>query len=202
MITIKNKLEYCYFLPEDGEIGRQRLLETLKMPGDLYLSCFGFTLQDAFDAIKLSDSNGFKQSLLLDYTQSQSKYAKNKIKDLIQNTKNTTVILTSAGDKSKRPSSFWHWKGLVKMPNDKRKAPFCMDGSTNISISAFYQGNSMSFFNNSLWAKTFIDQHNENKQWAINNLKNYQPSALSDVDNWVNNFFDNLEDDINIDLLI
>ncbi len=202
MITIKNKIEDCYFLPEDGSIAKKRFLETLSSPGELYLSCFGFTLQEAFDAIILNDKSGYNQSLLLDYSQASGVYARDKIKNLIANTKNTSIILTSAGNNSKRPSAFWHWKGLVKMPLDRRKAPLCMDGSTNISVSAFYQGNSMRFFNNSLWSETFVNQHKQNKDWALNNLKHYQPSILNDGEKWVDNFFDNLSDNEDIELLI
>ena len=203
MITITNKTEDCYFLPEDGELARQRFLDTLAMPGDLYISCFGFTLQEAFDAIAANDAKGFKQSLLLDYTQASGQYAKPKIKDLLSKTKNCSIILTSAGDKSKRTTSYWHWKGMAKTNTDKRKAPICIDGSTNISISAFYQGNSMRFFNNKLWADTFIAQHNANKEWALKNLKHYQPTVLVDGVDSIDLFFDNLEEnDFNLDLLI
>jgi hypothetical protein len=201
MLTITNKKEDNYFLPEDGKIARERLLQTLSLPGDLFISCFGFTLQEAYDAIAENDKQGYKQSLLLDYTQAVGQYAQPKIKDLLSKTKNTTIILTSAGDKSGRPSAYWHWKGLVKLDPDKRKAPLCMDGSTNISISAFYQGNSMRFFNNIAWSKLFIEQHNENKNWAINNKKFNQPTALSEVDN-ISAFFESLKDNIDSEFLI
>jgi hypothetical protein len=201
MLTITNKKEDSYFLPDDSKLARERLLQTLRQPGDLYLNCFGFTLQEAYDAIAENDKLGFKQSLLLDYTQAVGQYAQPKIKDLLSKTKNTSIILTSAGDKSSRPSSYWHWKGLVKMNPDQRMAPLCMDGSTNISISAFYQGNSMRFFNNKSWAKVFIDQHNENKNWALNNSKFNQPTAMSDVDN-IAAFFKSLKDKIDSEFLI
>lgn len=202
MLTIINKKEDNYFLPDDGSIAKDRLLEVLNQPGDLFISCFGFTLQEAYDAIAANDSQGFKQSLLLDYTQAVGQYAKPKIKDLLQKTKNTSIILTSAGDKSIRKSAYWHWKGLVKVNPDKRKAPICMDGSTNVSISAFYQGNSMRFFNNHAWAKTFIEQHNENKDWALNNSKFNQPSALSDGKDNLDEFFDSLKDKFDLEFLI
>jgi hypothetical protein len=171
------------------------------MPGDLYLNCFGFTLQEAYDAIAENDKLGFKQSLLLDYTQAVGQYAMPKIKDLLSKTKNTSIILTSAGDKSGRSSAYWHWKGLVKVNPNKRRTPLCMDGSTNISINAFYQGNSMRFFNNSAWAELFIEQHLENKNWAINNSKFNQPTAMSEVDN-ISAFFKSLKDKIDSEFLI
>jgi hypothetical protein len=203
MITITNKSEDCYFLPDDGDIAKKRFLDTLAMPGDIFISCFGFTLQEAFDTIAANDAKGYNQSLLLDYTQASGKYAKPKIKELLSKTKNCTVILTSAGNKSKKTTSYWHWKGLVKVGLDKRKAPICVDGSTNISISAFYQGNSMRFFNNKLWAETFISQHNANKEWALKSLSHYQPAILADGVDTIDLFFDNLEEnDFELDLLI
>ena len=202
MITITNKIEDCYFLPDDGDIARKRFLDTLAMPGDVFISCFGFTLQEAFDAIATNDTKGYKQSLLLDYTQASGQYAKPKIKDLLSKTKNCTIVLTSAGNKSKKTSSSWHWKGLVKPVIDKRKAPICVDGSTNMTISGFYQGNSMRFFNNKLWAETFIAQHNTNKEWALKSLPHYQPTILADGADAIDLFFDSLSDDSESEFLI
>jgi hypothetical protein len=202
MITITNKTEDCYFLPDDGDLARKRFLETLAMPGEVFISCFGFTLQEAFDAIAANDAKGYKQSLLLDYTQASGQYAKPKIKDLLSKTKNCTIILTSAGDKSKKTSSYWHWKGLVKVGLDKRKAPICVDGSTNMTISGFYQGNSMRFFNNKQWAETFIAQHNANKEWALKALPHYQPSILVDGVDSIDLFFDSLSDESESEFLI
>ena len=191
MITIKNKIETCYFLPDDSKLAKKQLLESLALPGDLYVSCFAFTLDEVYEIIKKNDSLDFKQSLLLDFTQASNTLTQNKIKDLIKNTKNTSVILTSAGNKSGRKSAFWHWKGLVKFNSDKRKAPLCMDGSTNISESAFYQGNSMRFFNNHAWAEVFVQQHIENKNWAMQNIKANQPTILYE-NNLLDEFFANL----------
>ena len=202
MLTIINKKEDNYFLPEDGFVAKDRLLETLTKPGDLFISCFGFTLQEAYDAIAQNDAAGFKQSLLLDYTQAVGQYAKPKIKDLLSKTKNTSIVLTSAGDKSGRKSAYWHWKGLVKLDPDKRKAPICMDGSTNVSINAFYQGNSMRFFNNHAWSKVFIEQHNENKNWALNYSKFNQPATFDAGKDNIDEFFNSLKDKLDLEFLI
>ena len=190
MITISTKNEDNYFLPEDGDIARQRLLQTLLIPADAFLSCYAFTLQEAYDAILATDAKGFKQSLLLDYSQGAGPTAKPKIKNLIANMKNGQVVLTTAGPKSAKTSSIFHVKGLVKL-DPAKKIPLCMEGSTNISESGFYQCNSMRFFKNKLWADTFIAQHNEVKDWALKNLPHYQPSVLAEDFDMVDYFFDN-----------
>ena len=59
----------------------------------------------------------------------------------------------------------------------------------------------MRFFNNSIWGKVFVDQHNENKNWAINNSKFNQPTAMNDVDN-IAAFFKSLKDKIDSEFLI
>ena len=69
-----------------------------------------------------------------------------------------------------------------------------MDGSTNLTMSAFYQGNSMRFFKNKAWAETFIKQHLENKEWALKTLPHYQPMMLVDGLDSIDYFFDNLSE--------
>lgn len=202
MITISTKNEDNYFLPEDGQIARERLLQTLLIPADAFISCYAFTLQEAFDAILETDSKGFKQSLLLDFSQGSGPAAKPKIKHLIENMKNGQVVLTTAGPKSAKTSSIFHVKGLVKLDPKKNKVPLCMEGSTNISVSGFYQCNSMRFFKNKLWADTFVAQHNEVKDWALKNLPHYQPSVLADNFDIVDYFFENYVKPTKNDFLI
>jgi len=194
MITISNAKEDNYFLPEDGKIAKERFLETLAIPSDSFISSFGFTLPEAFNIIAELDSKGYKQSLLLDYTQAVGVYAKPQIKELFSKVKNSSIVLTSAGPNSSKTRSFWHWKGMVKVDPDKRKSPICMDGSTNMTMSAFYQGNSMRFFKNKAWAETFIKQHLENKEWALKTLPHYQPMMLVDGQDSIDYFFDNLSE--------
>ena len=77
-----------------------------------------------------------------------------------------------------------------------------MEGSTNISISGFYQSNTMRFFKNKLWSETFIAQHKEIKDWALKNLPHYQPSVLADNFDIVDYFFDNYVEEKDNEFLI
>ena len=203
MIILKNLTEENYFLPEDRIDAKKKFLDTLALAEETYISCYAFTLQEAYDIILNLDKQGIKQSLLLDYSQGCGPSAKPKIKNLISNTKNTKIVLTAAGPKSDRPTSgLWHMKGLVKLPSDNRKAPCCMDGSTNMTISGFSQGNTMRYFKSKLWADTFIKQHLELRDWAINNLPHYQPSILADNYDSVDYFFSNFNIEENNNYLI
>jgi hypothetical protein len=193
MLTIKNKIEDNYFLPNDSNEAKVRLLEFMAIPEETFISCFGFTLQQAYDTILDLDAKGIKQSVLLDYSQGNGASAKPKIKNLIEKCKNTKVVLTAAGPKSNRPTSaFFHIKGMVKIPSDKRKAPMCMDGSTNITVSGFSQTNTMRFFSNKAWADKFVEQHVDVREWALKTLPHYQPTILVDGFDAVDYFFDNL----------
>lgn len=197
MITIKNKTEDNYFLPSDSKLAYSRLLEIISIPEETYISCFGFTIPEIFNKLLELDSNGVKISLMLDYVQGSGNTAKPLIKNFISNAKNAELILTTAGSDSAKPSSFWHLKGLVKVPKDKRQAPLCLDGSLNFTISSFNQANTMRVFNNKLWAEEFINHHNKTKNWAKEKLSHYQPQALSDNYDWIDYFFDNLKNDNN-----
>ena len=193
MLTIKNKIEDNYFLPNDSKEAKARLLEFMALPEETYISCYGFTLQEAYDTILDLDSKGVKQSVLLDYSQGNGPSAKSKIKNLIANCNHAKIVLTAAGPKSNRPTSaFFHIKGMVKIPPDKRKAPLCMDGSTNITVSGFSQTNTMRFFSNKAYADKFVEHHTEVRDWALKTLPHYQPSILADNFDAVDYFFDNL----------
>jgi hypothetical protein len=195
MITIKNKIEDNYFLPEDGKEAKAKFLEVLSLPEETFISCYAFTLPEAYAKIAELDALGIKQSLLLDYSQGNGATSKPKIKELIAKVKNTTVVLTAAGPNSDKPkSALWHIKGMVKISSDKRKGPMCVDGSTNMSISGFSQGNIMRFFRNKAWADTFIQQHVLVRDWALQNLPHYQPGILAKDEDAVDFFFKQLED--------
>lgn len=185
--------EENYFLPEDSIDAKKKFFDMLSLADETFISCYAFTLPEAYEIILNLDKQGVKQSLLLDYSQGCGPSAKPKIKNLIQNVKNTTVILTAAGPKSIKPKSgLWHVKGMVKIPSDNRKAPLCMDGSTNMTISGFNQGNTMRFFKSKLWADTFVKQHIELRDWALQNLPHYQPSILSKDYDSIDYFFNSL----------
>lgn len=189
MITITNITEDDYFMPEDGSIAKQRFLDMLSMPTKGYISCYGFTLIEAFNTIKQQDSQGIEYSLLLDYMQGSGSTEKPRIKDLYANMQHGEITLTCAGNKSKKTRQIWHWKGMVKISNDGGP-PYCMEGSTNLSESGFLQGNSMRFFRNQEWADVFISQHEANKEWAIKTLPHYKPSILSDGYDFIDAYFD------------
>jgi hypothetical protein len=193
MFTIKNKIEDNYFLPADSKIAQDKFMELIAIPEETYISCYGFTIPSVFSKLLELDSQGVKISLMLDYVQGSGTVAKPLIRNFVEKAQNADLILTTAGSDSQTPSAFWHLKGMVKVPSNKRKAPICLEGSANFTLSAFHQANTMRVFQNKLWANEFIEHHNKTKSWAKKKLAHYQPMVLSDGSDWIDYFFDNLK---------
>ena len=172
MITI-TVTETDYFLPEDGTVAKQKFLELLRNLTEVWISAFGFTLQEMFDELKNADANGAKIHVLLDHSQERGRAEAPKVQDLVNNLKHGDVTITTAGVNSAMKDQIWHWKGMVVVPRDNQDY-YCWEGSTNFSISAWFQGNSARVFRNTTWARTFIQQFNAHKSWALTNEPQYQ----------------------------
>lgn len=175
MITI-TVTETDYFLPEDGDVAQQRFLELLKQPRQVYLSGFGFTLQPMFDELANADNAGATIDLLLDHSQSNGRAEKPKINALAKSfEKNgrSTITITTAGVNSAKPDQIWHWKGFVALGQDAEDYD-CWEGSTNFSLSAWFQGNSCRVFQSPEWTNLFIKQFLTHKAWARQNQPQHQ----------------------------
>ena len=192
MITINIQDEDDYFLPDDGDAAKKRYLDLVAMPTEGFISAYGFTLAAAFASIAELEAAGIAQSLLLDYTQGCGLSARPQIKALYPQMRHGDLVLTTAGPKSHKTRQIWHWKGMVKRAADGG-APYCMEGSTNLSISGFDQGNSMRFFRSQEWADHFIAQHNLVKEWARVTLPHYQPGMLTADRDFIDAYFDEIE---------
>lgn len=172
MITI-TITETDYFLPEDGDVARQKFLDLLANPGEVWMSAYSFTLQPMFDELLKADARGVKIHLLLDHSQEAGRAEASTVKALAENLKHGDVTITTAGINSHAPAQIWHWKGFVV----KRAASSqydCWEGSTNFSLSAWFQGNSARTFSSGEWAQKFIQQFEAHKQWALANEPQYQ----------------------------
>ena len=190
MIVIDILKEKDFFLPEDGEVARATFLELLAMPTETWGSFYGFNMKSAFDIIKSNDAKGVAYHLLLDYLQSQGPSAKPLLHDFNLAKKVSEITLTTAGVGSKKTSQIWHWKGFVKLAEDGG-APWCWEGSTNMSDSGWYQGNSCRLFRSQEWADEFRRQHKIHTDWARANHACYQATIL-EVGGEIDAYFDAL----------
>jgi len=168
--------ETDYFLPEDGQVARQKFLDLLSNLSELWICAFGFTLQEMFAKLKDADAKGAKIHILLDHSQEQGKAEAPQVQDLVAHLKHGDLTITTAGLNSAKKDQIWHWKGMVVKATDA-KDDYCWEGSTNFTTSAWFQGNSARVFRSSLWAQTFIKQFEAHKAWALANEPQYQLKA-------------------------
>jgi hypothetical protein len=172
MITI-SITETDYFLPEDGDDAKEKFLELLHNFTEVWISAYGFTLQDMFDELKAAGSAGAKIHVLLDHSEEAGKAEKAKVQDLVSNLKHGDVTVTTAGVNSPQKDQIWHWKGMVVTAKDGKET-YCWEGSTNFTTSAWFQGNSARVFRSSQWAQKFTEQFEAHKAWALANEPQYQ----------------------------
>lgn len=175
MITI-TITETDYFLPEDGQVAEQAFLGLLNNLTEVWICAFGFTLQPMFDGLKRADAAGAKLHILLDHSQEVGKAEAPRVQDLVAHLKHGDVTITTAGVNSAQKDQIWHWKGLVVTAKDGHE-PHCWEGSTNFSLSAWFQGNSARVFRSSVWAQAFVKQFEAHRAWALQYEPQYQIHA-------------------------
>lgn len=175
MIT-ETVTEDCYFLPDDGIMAKARLLELVAGPGETYISAYAFTLPELYGAVKAADAHGVPVHLLLDRSQSCGHTEAPMLKALAEGLKCGDVTITTAGGGSASTGQIYHWKALVILATDGG-APWCVEGSTNLSASGFQQGNSFRVFRSAPWSDAFIANFKEHQAWARTHELQYQISA-------------------------
>jgi len=173
MLQIQVQNEENYFLPEDGLAAKERLMGIVNLPTEGWYSAYNFSLPEIFDSLKVTDGQGIPFHALLDWVSSQSPSEKDKLIDLKANIKVSDITLTTAGLNSQHTGQIWHDKVIVKKANDGGE-PWCIEGSTNISTTAFDQGNTMRVFRSQAWADALIKQFEEHKAYALANYARYQ----------------------------
>lgn len=173
-------VEDDYFLPEGGLAAKQRFLDILSdvRLKQAYISAYGFTLQPMFDAIIAADARGVVFDIILDHSQSTGTAEAPLVAKLVSTLKNSHITISTAGVGGGKPSSIYHWKAMVLLPNDGSDA-ICWEGSTNFSGGAWDQGNSARVFTSKLWAAAFINKFLVHKQWARDNEPQYQNKGLA-----------------------
>ena len=199
MINLVGLNECDYFLPEDGDVAKAKFLELIGMPTETWISAYGFNMKSVFDIITANDAKGVPYHLVLDYLQSEGPSAKPLIKAFNEAKKVSDVTLTTAGVNSQRTSQIWHWKGFVKAADDGGE-PYCWEGSTNFSDTAWFQGNSCRVFRSQVWADQFRAQQAAHKAWALANHPAYQETIL-EVGSEIDAFFDSLEVELSPDMI-
>jgi hypothetical protein len=166
--------EICLFLPEDGVLAKQNLLNLLKDPSitEVYIKAFGFNMESLLSSILKLDRKGVHVYILADYMQARSPGSWDKLIEFHKNLKCGQLILTTAGIGSDQPSLIFHTKALTIIRKNKSAINWC--GSCNFSDSGFSQANNIRIFESEVWSNEFIKHFNIHRNWALNKAAHKQ----------------------------
>lgn len=171
MIVITNQIETNFFLPEDGEIARQKFLEQFDIAQEIWVMAYGFNMPEVCSKLKELDAKGIFCHLLIDNIQAHGPSTLPKLIDLKKTLKHADITITTAGIGSKTLGAIWHWKTLVVKTVDGYAI---FDGSVNFTNTGWVQGNSARQFNSQEWAEKFIQEFEIHKEWAEKERPQYQ----------------------------
>ena len=155
----------CFLLPNDGAAAEQLLLQHLNDPSEMYIDAYAFTLVPMADELLDHFQAGDPLHLYADYSESLSPLDKAQLKRLVDAGAEVTIGTSPAGR-----TYIAHAKALVCLDSP----PFCWEGSTNFSASAWKQGNTVMTFASQTWADQFIAQFKEFRQFAWTNERALQ----------------------------
>jgi len=139
----------CCLLPEDGATAEAAFLQHLADPHEMYIIAYAFSLTQMVDHF-LQDAPDANLHIYIDSTQAGGKYEKPAVQKLIKAGIEITIGTSPAGSQF-----ICHTKGMVC--NDV-PTPFCWEGSTNFSASAWHQVNTAMMFNSQDYYNQFVNQ--------------------------------------------
>ncbi len=160
MFTITTTID-CYLLPEDGAAAKQRFLDHLQDPHDMWIIAYSFTLMPMIDEIVKNSSPPGMIHIYLDLSQSRGTAEKPQVQRLIDAGVEVTIGTSPAG-----LSFITHTKGIVC--NDT-PVPWCWEGSVNFSESGWMQVNTAMVFNDKTWRDNFVAQFDTLRDYAWTN---------------------------------
>lgn len=171
--------ETNYFLPEDGAVAKQDILNLLKTGNikEIYICAYNFSQTDIFAAIKDLDAKNIPIYMLLDNVQAHGPSEWNSLIELHKTLQHATITLTTAGANSPVPGTIWHSKAFTVTYNDGT-APYNWMGSVNFSDTGFDQGNTARKWRDQEWSDTFIQQWHVHNDWALQNRPEKQISYI------------------------
>jgi len=160
MFTITTTID-CYLLPEDGAAAKERFLDHLQDPHDMWIIAYSFTLMPMIDEIVKNSSPPGMIHIYLDLSQSRGTAEKPQVQRLIDAGVEVTIGTSPAG-----LSFITHTKGIVC--NDT-PVPWCWEGSVNFSESGWMQVNTAMVFNDKTWRDNFVAQFDTLRDYAWTN---------------------------------
>jgi hypothetical protein len=148
----------CFLLPDDGAAAQALFLQHLKDPYEMWIVAYSFTLAPMIDEIIANNTATEPIHIYLDASQSAGKYEAPEIAKLVAGGVEVTIGTSPAGSQF-----ICHTKGIVC---DDKPEPWCWEGSTNFSASAWQQVNTVMFFHSQPYRDAFVNQFNHLRYFA------------------------------------
>jgi hypothetical protein len=140
----------CYLLPDDGAAAQALFLQHLRDPYEMWIIAYSFTLEPMIDEIIANNTPAAPIHIYLDYSESTGPAEAPGVRKLIAAGVEVTIGTSTAG-----PQYICHTKGIVC---DDEPQPWCWEGSTNFSLSAWKQVNTALFFHSPAYRDAFVNQ--------------------------------------------
>src|ERR1017187_510830 len=162
-----------YSLPREGAEAQADFLALLALPVETYVMAFTLTLAPAVSALEALAAAGVPVHVLLDRSQALMAYETPKVRAFMQAMPAGSVVLTTAGPDSPRPSVIEHRKSLCKMTTP---LPTLWKGSANFTAEGFDEGNECSCCQSAEMAAEFISDF-ELRTWALAHVDQTLPAG-------------------------
>ena len=147
----------CFLLPGDGAQAEAEFLHHLADPSEMYIIAYGFTLQPMIDQFLANHAAGDPLHIYLDHSQASGMAEKPQVQRLVD-----AGIEVTIGTSPEGSQFICHTKGIVCLD----PAPWCWEGSVNFSVRGWHQLNTAMSFSSKDWAKNFVDQFKQIRQFA------------------------------------
>jgi hypothetical protein len=159
----------CYLLPGDGPTAEADFLQHLTNMGETWVIAYAFTLPDMINDLITAHQKGVKLHLYLDHSQSTGKAEAPLLQKLL-----AAGIEITIGTSPEGSAYICHTKGIVSDAAAGGGQPWCWEGSTNFSLSAWKQVNTAMVFSSLDWRNDFVAQFEALRDYAWANEKSMQ----------------------------
>ena len=159
----------CYLLPGDGPTAEADFLQHMTNMGETWIIAYAFTLPDMINDLITAHQKGVKLHLYLDHSQSTGTAEKPALQKLLAAGVEITIGTSPEGSQY-----ICHTKGIVSDAAAAGGQPWCWEGSTNFSLSAWKQVNTAMVFSSQAWRDDFVAQFEALRDYAWANEKAMQ----------------------------
>jgi hypothetical protein len=163
-----------YSLPREGAQAQADFLALLALPVETFVMAFTLTLAPALASLEALAAAGVPVHVLLDRSQALMAYETPKVRTFIAAMPPGSVVLTTAGGDSPRPTVIMHRKSLVKLT---APLPTFWSGSANFTAEGFNEGNECACCQSADLAAEFVADFQALEAWALAHVDQTLPAV-------------------------